>query len=143
MPTGPPKTLDIGEFGEVVVLIAEPNSVPYPLLSLLSGLLCRLGTGRCRRVRMSGLSKRCASNGNSISFLAAKASQDQFMEHTQMAFALEALGNPSVFGGIPSARCSLQILAHKENNSLQRDHLSLIHPTPLYQHHPRTRLSAS
>jgi hypothetical protein len=75
MPAGPPKTLDIGEFGEVVVLIVEPNSVPYPLLSLLSGLLRRLGIGRCRRVRMSGLSKRCASNGNSISFLAAKASQ--------------------------------------------------------------------
>jgi hypothetical protein len=61
MPTGPPKTLDMGELGEVVVLIAEPNSVSYPLLSLLSGLLCHLGTGRSRRVRMSEIGKWCTS----------------------------------------------------------------------------------
>jgi hypothetical protein len=27
MRTGPPKTLDVGELGEVIVLIAKPNSV--------------------------------------------------------------------------------------------------------------------
>jgi hypothetical protein len=61
MSTGPPKTLDMGELDEVVVIIAEPNSVTYPLLSLLLGLLCHLGTGRSRRVRMPEIGKWCAS----------------------------------------------------------------------------------
>jgi hypothetical protein len=129
MPTGPPKTLDVGGLGGVTVLIAEPNSVSYPLLSLLSGLLCRLGTGRCRGVRMSGLRKRCASQWKLNCFSAQqKLARIQFMERTLMALALQTLGNPSFFCTIRSACCALQIIGGEK---LQKSASSSLSTQPL------------
>lgn len=73
MSTGPPKTLDMGELGEVVVIIAEPNSVTYPLLSLLLGLRdWTQSTGKnARNWQMVRIAMK-----TQLLFCATKASQD-------------------------------------------------------------------